>query len=416
MPPLRPSPTRPAPLLAVPSSPTRTGSVRTAAAVQACSQQPPLHAGHGRRHRPLDPLPRPGRLHVHGLSRSPSARPRSARARSDPSPSGRTRPPDLVIVLPGLAEMPDGVTMGGDPDGAPTVRWDEATPISIDGCANGVAGGTAQRHRFGHLRGAHRALHPRRDVPGVGYVRRARTTPLADPRHRRGALRRAVPRRHYCCDPLLRRRTRRTPWSRSMAVASQVPLRCTSAWFPLASRRRRTAPSRRWPRLVPARSTSPSPRRRARPRQMLLFATRTTGFHVVSPASGPATGGTLVTVTGEGSTGSSAVGMGGQVVEVADHLRHRALGRAHPAGTGSTDVTFIGPAGLSAASPGSQFTYTGSSLLAAPAQGRDLIQRSITASSRGADPMLDLRSLSANRPMEWAPPWLPWRMPRSCVP
>jgi hypothetical protein len=88
----------------------------------------------------------------------------------------------------------------------------------------------------------------------------------------------------------------------------------------------------------------------------------------VSPGTGPVGGGSVVTVTGTGFTGATAVDFGevagtGVTVNSATSITADA-----PAGTGTVDVTVITPAGTSAISAADQFTYSdGAALLTAPA-------------------------------------------------
>ena len=104
----------------------------------------------------------------------------------------------------------------------------------------------------------------------------------------------------------------------------------------------------------------------------LLEATGTCGPVVtsISPSSGPAAGGTQVTITGSGFTGATSVlfagstalgnsGSGGPAttIQVVSDTQITAIA---PAGSGTVDVTVTGPGGTSEAVPTDQFTYTGS--------------------------------------------------------
>ena len=79
----------------------------------------------------------------------------------------------------------------------------------------------------------------------------------------------------------------------------------------------------------------------------------------LSPTSGPAAGGTSVTITGTGFTGATAVDFGTTAATsytvVSEHRRSRPTS---PAGTGTVDVTVTTPGGTSATSAADQFTYT----------------------------------------------------------
>jgi hypothetical protein len=99
------------------------------------------------------------------------------------------------------------------------------------------------------------------------------------------------------------------------------------------------------------------------PGQVLSFPTPAVPVPVptvtsVAPVSGPAAGGTIVTVTGTNLTGETAVDFGTTpatdvvVAEDGDSLTATA-----PAGTGTVDVTVTTPGGTSATSDADQFTY-----------------------------------------------------------
>ena len=80
----------------------------------------------------------------------------------------------------------------------------------------------------------------------------------------------------------------------------------------------------------------------------------------VSPASGPSTGGTTVTITGTGFTGASSVDFGsGNPSATYTVISPTAITATAPAGTlGTVDVTVITAGGTSATSAADQFTYT----------------------------------------------------------
>lgn len=80
----------------------------------------------------------------------------------------------------------------------------------------------------------------------------------------------------------------------------------------------------------------------------------------VAPASGPAAGGTTVTLTGTNFTGASAVNFGPRAatgVHVVNATTMTAIAPPH-VGAGTVNVTVHTPAGLSAARPAARFTYT----------------------------------------------------------
>lgn len=79
----------------------------------------------------------------------------------------------------------------------------------------------------------------------------------------------------------------------------------------------------------------------------------------VSPADGPVTGGTTVTITGSGFTGTTSVSFGGVPASsftVDSAISITAISPAHDAGT--VDVTVTTPGGTSATGSADQFTYT----------------------------------------------------------
>ena len=78
----------------------------------------------------------------------------------------------------------------------------------------------------------------------------------------------------------------------------------------------------------------------------------------VAPNSGPAAGGTNVTITGTGFTGATAVDFGANAATGVVVNSATSITATSPAGTGTVDVTVTTPSGTSAANPpGDQFTY-----------------------------------------------------------
>jgi hypothetical protein len=80
----------------------------------------------------------------------------------------------------------------------------------------------------------------------------------------------------------------------------------------------------------------------------------------VSPGSGPATGGTSVTITGTSFSGATAVGFGttiGTTTVTPDSVSATSITATAPAGTGAADITVTTPAGSSAVSAADQFDY-----------------------------------------------------------
>jgi IPT/TIG domain len=85
----------------------------------------------------------------------------------------------------------------------------------------------------------------------------------------------------------------------------------------------------------------------------------------VSPNSGPAAGGTAVTITGSGFTGATAVDFGTTPATDVTMVNSTTITADSPAGSGGVDVTVITPAGTSATSAADQFTYTAATVVAA---------------------------------------------------
>ena len=77
----------------------------------------------------------------------------------------------------------------------------------------------------------------------------------------------------------------------------------------------------------------------------------------LSPTTGPATGGTTVTITGTGFTGATAVDFGTTAATSFTVVNNTTITAVTPAGTGTMGVTVITPAGTSPVSTASQFTF-----------------------------------------------------------
>lgn len=79
----------------------------------------------------------------------------------------------------------------------------------------------------------------------------------------------------------------------------------------------------------------------------------------ISPASGPITGGTVVTISGAGFTGATSVQFGpaGAAMTVNSDSQITATSPPAAAGTVRADITVTTPTGTSAVSPDDQFTY-----------------------------------------------------------
>jgi hypothetical protein len=81
----------------------------------------------------------------------------------------------------------------------------------------------------------------------------------------------------------------------------------------------------------------------------------------VSPNTGPPAGGTVVTITGTGFTGETAVNFGSNpATNVTVNSAGTQITATDPAGTGTVDVTVVGPYGTSVTSPADKFTYASS--------------------------------------------------------
>ncbi len=78
----------------------------------------------------------------------------------------------------------------------------------------------------------------------------------------------------------------------------------------------------------------------------------------ISPSTGPATGGTVVTITGSNFTGATAVNFGGKAATSFTVNSATSITATAPAGTGIVHVTVVTPSGTSATSPLDQFTFT----------------------------------------------------------
>jgi len=77
-------------------------------------------------------------------------------------------------------------------------------------------------------------------------------------------------------------------------------------------------------------------------------------------ATSPKSGGvaTAVTVTGSGFTGATSVRFGGNTATAMTIVSDAQIIATSPPGSGTVDITVVGPAGTSAISPAARFTYT----------------------------------------------------------
>ena len=85
----------------------------------------------------------------------------------------------------------------------------------------------------------------------------------------------------------------------------------------------------------------------------------------INPNTGPAAGGTVVTITGTGFTGATAVDFGTTAATDVTVVSDTTITADSPAGTGTVHVTVLTPGGTSATSTADQFTYT-ATVVAAP--------------------------------------------------
>ena len=81
----------------------------------------------------------------------------------------------------------------------------------------------------------------------------------------------------------------------------------------------------------------------------------------IAPISGPAAGGTIVTLTGTGFTGALAVGFGSTDASALSVMSDTTMVAVSPPGTGTINVTVVTPNGRSAVNAAVQFGYAGGS-------------------------------------------------------
>src|SRR5215467_6863593 len=87
----------------------------------------------------------------------------------------------------------------------------------------------------------------------------------------------------------------------------------------------------------------------------------------LAPISGPANGGTIVTLSGTGFTGALAVGFGATNASTLSVISDTTMVAVSPAGTGTVNVTVITPGGISAVNAAVQFGYAGDTSTASSA-------------------------------------------------
>jgi alpha-tubulin suppressor-like RCC1 family protein len=90
---------------------------------------------------------------------------------------------------------------------------------------------------------------------------------------------------------------------------------------------------------------------------MLAFGEPTPAITAVSPSLGPASGGTVVTLTGANLSGASAVKFGASPATSFTVTSPTTVEALAPAGTGTVDITVTTPAGVSPAGTTDHYTY-----------------------------------------------------------
>ncbi|GKQ53295.1 hypothetical protein BRSPCE3_41500 [Bradyrhizobium sp. Ce-3] len=103
--------------------------------------------------------------------------------------------------------------------------------------------------------------------------------------------------------------------------------------------------------------TSPSGTSSTSPVDRFTYVASAPTVTSISPATGPTTGGTTVTITGTGFTGATAVKFGATSATGFTVNSATSITVTSPAGTGTVDVTVTTAVGTSAASAADQFTY-----------------------------------------------------------
>jgi hypothetical protein len=102
----------------------------------------------------------------------------------------------------------------------------------------------------------------------------------------------------------------------------------------------------------------------------------------ISPQTGLGTGGTNVTITGTNFTGATAVNFGAMAASAFQVVSATSITATSPAGTGTVDVTVVGPGGTSSVLAADQFTYLALPTVdqVAPASGAKKGKTSVTIS------------------------------------
>jgi len=139
------------------------------------------------------------------------------------------------------------------------------------------------------------------------------------------------------------------------AGATAVDFGTTAAAFEIESATLILAESPAGTGVVDVTVTTPAGTSATSPADQFTYLGATT-VSAISPNFGPAAGGTLVTITGTGFTGATAVIFGTTAAAFEIESATSILARS-PAGTGVVDVTVTTLSGMSATSPADQFTY-----------------------------------------------------------
>ena len=119
----------------------------------------------------------------------------------------------------------------------------------------------------------------------------------------------------------------------------------------------------------------------------------------VSPTSGPAVGGTLVTITGTGFSGATVVDFGTTAASGVTVVNSTTITADSPAGSGVVNVTVTTPGGKSVTSSADEFTYivapvvTGVSPTSGPGTGGTLV--TITGTGFGGSTVVDFGTTAA---------------------
>jgi hypothetical protein len=113
------------------------------------------------------------------------------------------------------------------------------------------------------------------------------------------------------------------------------------------------------------------------------FALSTPAVSKVSPVKGPASGGTVVKITGTGFAGITAVHFGGESASFTVTSSSKITATAPPGTTGTVDVTVTNASGTSALSSLDHFKYTPSVTAVTPSSGSTAGGTKVTVTGSG---------------------------------